>query len=67
MATWRWADLSTVAKLRPVPIAAGDPFAYGVPVYDDEGGPSNFQPGGCPIHVGRVAIFTNWLCTNQPG
>jgi|SRR5271166_3659307 len=54
MATWRWADLSAVAK-PPAPVAAGDPFAYGVPVCD-EGGPFDFDTGGCPILVARVVF-----------
>ena len=52
MATWRWADLSARAK-PPAPVAAGDPFAYGVPVCD-EGGPTDFDTGGCPILIARV-------------
>jgi hypothetical protein len=54
MATWRWADLSTVAK-PPAPVAGGDPFAYGV-VVCDEGGPTDFDTGGCSILVARVVF-----------
>jgi hypothetical protein len=50
MATWRWADLSAVA-IPPAPVAAGDPFAYGVPECKD--GPF-LNTGGCPINTGRV-------------
>lgn len=54
MATWRWGDLSTVATPH-APEAAGNPFAYGV-VVCDEGGPSDFDTGGCSIVVGRVVF-----------
>lgn len=52
MTTWRWADLSALAK-PPAPVAAGDPFAYGVPVCSDSG---EFDTSGCPILIARVVF-----------
>ncbi|MDR3658377.1 MAG: hypothetical protein P4L48_22805 [Mycobacterium sp.] len=51
MAKWRWADLSAAAKLRPIPVAEGNPFAYGVPDCSQSG---EFDTSGCPIRIARV-------------
>ncbi|HEY9304927.1 MAG TPA: hypothetical protein VIO95_11615, partial [Mycobacterium sp.] len=48
----------------PAPAAAGDPFAYGVPVCE-EGSPIDFDTGGCSILNPRV-VFRGVVNPKQP-
>jgi hypothetical protein len=53
MATWQPGDLFTVVESQPVPAAAGNPFAYGVPECDPSP-PMQLDTSGCPVNIVRV-------------